>query len=72
MLATVAETIFGICLLIGLKIEQIALGAAILTLCFGLCMAIFISIGVPFSYPVFVFTGSGLDNCTIRKAIEIA
>jgi uncharacterized membrane protein YphA (DoxX/SURF4 family) len=60
LLSTVAETIFGICLIIGLKIKQISLGAAILTLCFGLCMAIFVSIGAPFSYPVFVFTGSGL------------
>jgi uncharacterized membrane protein YphA (DoxX/SURF4 family) len=60
LLTTVAESIFGICLIIGLKIKQIALGAAILTLCFGLCMAIFVSLGTPFSYPVFVFTGSGL------------
>jgi uncharacterized membrane protein YphA (DoxX/SURF4 family) len=60
LLTTVAETAFGICLIIGMKTKQIALGAAMLTLCFGLCMAIFVSIGAPFSYPVFVFTGSGL------------
>lgn len=60
VLATVAETTFAICLIIGLKIKQVALGAALLTLCFGLCMGIFVSIGAPFNYPVFVFSGSGL------------
>lgn len=58
--ATMAELIFGILLIIGLKIKEVALGAALLTLSFGLCMAIFIRIGAPFTYPVFVFTGAGL------------
>ncbi|MRX76996.1 DoxX family membrane protein [Pedobacter petrophilus] len=58
--ATVSEVVFGICLIVGLKIKQIALGAAILTLGFGLCMAIFLNIGAPFTYPVFVFTGAAL------------
>ncbi len=60
VLATVAETTIAICLTMGLKIKQIALGAAILTLCFGLCMGIFVGIAAPFNYPVFVFTGSAL------------
>ncbi len=60
LIATIAEAVFGICLIVGLKIKPIALGAAILTLGFGLCMAIFIRIGAPFAYPVFVFTGAGL------------
>ena len=60
LVATIAETVFGICLVIGLKVKQIALGAAVLTCCFGLCMAIFVGISAPFSYPVFVFTGAGL------------
>jgi hypothetical protein len=43
------------------------LGAGILTLAFGLCMAIFLNIRAPFNYPVFVFTGgalllSGIDD----------
>ena len=58
--ATMAELIVGIFLIIGLKIKEVALGAALLTLSFGLCMAIFIRIGAPFAYPVFVFTGAGL------------
>jgi uncharacterized membrane protein YphA (DoxX/SURF4 family) len=60
LFATIAEAIFGVCLIVGLKIKQIALGAALLTFSFGLCMAIFLSIGAPFAYPVFVFTGAGL------------
>jgi uncharacterized membrane protein YphA (DoxX/SURF4 family) len=59
-LATLAEIIFGICLIIGYKTKQVALGAALLTLAFGLSMAVFLGIGAPFNYPVFVFTGAGL------------
>lgn len=65
--ATVGELVFGILLVIGFRIKEAGLGAGILTLSFGLCMAIFVSISAPFDYPVFVFTGgalvlSGLDN----------
>jgi uncharacterized membrane protein YphA (DoxX/SURF4 family) len=67
LLATIAEAVFGVCLIIGFRIKQAALGAGILTLLFGLCMAVFKSIDAPFSYPVFVFTGgalvlSGIDH----------
>lgn len=60
LVATIAEAVFGVCLIIGFRIKEAALGAGILTLIFGLCMAIFISIGAPFNYPVFVFTGGAL------------
>ncbi len=60
LVATISEVVFGVCLIVGLKIKQMALGAAALTLGFGLSMAIFLNIGAPFSYPVFVFTGSAL------------
>ncbi|HEY4198908.1 MAG TPA: hypothetical protein VGM63_25385 [Mucilaginibacter sp.] len=60
VLATIGEFVFGICLIIGFRIKEAALGAGLLTLGFGLCMAIFVSISTPFSYPVFVFTGSAL------------
>lgn len=58
IIATIAEILFGILLIVGYKIKEAALGAAILTLSFGLCMAIFVSITAPISYPVFVFTGA--------------
>ncbi len=60
LFATVFEVVFGVCLIIGLKIKYIGLGAAALTLGFGLSMAIFLNIGAPFAYPVFVFTGASL------------
>ena len=57
-IATLGELVFGICLIVGFKIRQVAIGAAVLTFCFGLSMAIFAGISAPFSYPVFVFTGA--------------
>ena len=66
-LATIGEGAFGVCLIIGFRIKEAALGAGILTLVFGLCMAFFLNIRAPFDYPVFVFTGgalvlSGIDH----------
>jgi putative oxidoreductase len=60
LLATIGEFVFGVCLLIGFRIKETALGAGILTFMFGLCMAVFLGINAPFSYPVFVFTGGAL------------
>jgi putative oxidoreductase len=60
LIATLAETIFGICLIIGFRTQKAALGAVLLTLIFGLCMAIFLGITAPLKYPVFVFTGASL------------
>src|ERR1700744_4062221 len=59
-IATIAEAVFGICLILGFKVKLVALGASLLTLIFGLSMAIFAGLGAPFNYPVFVFTGAGL------------
>ena len=58
-IATAAEALFGIGLIIGFRTRQAALGAALLTLVFGCCMAIFVGWAAPFKYPVFVFTGAG-------------
>ena len=60
LLATVAEAVAGISLIIGYKTRQAALGAAVLTIIFGLCMATFLGIAAPFKYPVFLFTGASL------------
>lgn len=65
--ATVCEVVFGIFLILGLKIKYVGIGAAALTLGFGLCMAIFVRIGAPFTYPVFVFTGAALVLSKIGK-----
>ncbi|WP_207515430.1 DoxX family protein [Longitalea luteola] len=67
IIATIAEIVFGVLLIVGYRIKEVAIGAGILTFVFGLCMGIFLSIQAPFNYPVFVFTGaafvlSGLDH----------
>lgn len=59
-LATIAEALFGVCLLVGYKIRYAALGAAILTFIFAICMATSHGVSAPFKYPVFVFTGAAL------------
>ncbi len=59
-LATLAEIVLGICLIIGYKLKYVSLGSAVLTFTFGVCMATSLGIAAPFNYPVFVFTGAGL------------
>ena len=63
--ATVAEIVFGICLIVGYKTRLVALGSAALTLIFAFCMAIFISPDAPLNYPVFVFSGGHLLLATM-------
>lgn len=58
VIATIAELIFGICLIVGYRIKEAGIGAGILTAIFGMCMAICLGISAPFNYPVFVFTGA--------------
>jgi len=60
LIATIGEGVFGVCLIVGFRIKEAAFGAGVLTLAFGLCMAVFLSLRAPFDYPVFVFTGSAL------------
>lgn len=60
LLATAAEAVFGIGLMLGIKTREAALGSAVLTGLFGICMAIFLGFKAPFDYPVFVFTGAAL------------
>jgi uncharacterized membrane protein YphA (DoxX/SURF4 family) len=60
VLATISEALIGVCLLIGFKIKIAALGAALITLAFAVCMIAATGIIAPFKYPVFVFTGAGL------------
>ena len=65
LIATAAEIVFGICLIVGFKTRLVALGSAALTFTFALCMALFISPDAPLNYPVFVFTGGNLLLATI-------
>lgn len=60
LVATIAECVLGICLIVGFKVKWMGLGAAIITLTFAAFMIASLGIGAPFKYPVFVFTGAGL------------
>jgi uncharacterized membrane protein YphA (DoxX/SURF4 family) len=60
LIATIAECVLGLCLIVGYKVKWMGLGAAAITLTFAVFMIAFTGIGAPFKYPVFVFTGAGL------------
>lgn len=66
-MATACEIVFGLCLIAGFRVRVAAAGAALLTLVFGVCMAVFLGIGAPFNYPVFVFTGAACVLATIPE-----
>jgi len=58
--ATAAEIVFGIMLLIGYKIKWAAFGSFLLTLGFALSMLFFANYRAPFSYSVFVCSAASL------------
>ncbi|TWR24404.1 DoxX family protein [Mucilaginibacter pallidiroseus] len=60
LIATIAEIIFGVCLLLGFKLKANAFGSAVLTLLFAFSMIISEGLLAPFKYPVFVFAGAAL------------
>lgn len=60
LLATIAEIIIGLSLILGVKTKLMATGAALITGTFAIFMIISLGITAPFKYPVFVFTGAGL------------
>lgn len=60
VIATVAEVILGLCLILGFHTRTMAIGSALLTLIFAICMALFISPGAPLNYPVLVFTAASI------------
>lgn len=53
-IATIAEAVFGILLIIGFKTRTVALGSFALTLAFALSMLFFAGYRAPFNYSVFV------------------
>ncbi|WP_242917257.1 DoxX family membrane protein [Pontibacter liquoris] len=64
VLATIAEILIGICLIIGYKTRVAAYGGFLLTLIFAVCMALFLGIRAPLNYSVFsVSAGSLLLAC---------
>ncbi len=65
LLATIAETLFGVLLIIGYKTKLTALGSFALTLIFALSMAIFVGPRIPFNYSVFADSAAALLLSTI-------
>lgn len=66
-IASLAEVVFGVMLIIGYKTRYAALGSGILTLLFALSMLLFAGYRAPFNYSVFVcsaasFLLSGLSH----------
>lgn len=56
-LATIAETVFGILLLLGFKTRIVAVGSAFLLMGFAVSMALFLGFKAPFNYSVFSASG---------------
>jgi uncharacterized membrane protein YphA (DoxX/SURF4 family) len=65
LLATIAEALFGILLIIGYKTKLAALGSFSLTLVFALCMTVFLGPRLPFNYSVFADSAAALLLTTI-------
>ncbi|MCC9070370.1 DoxX family protein [Flavobacterium sp. F-65] len=60
IIATLAEIVFGILLIIGFKIKTTAYGSFLLTLSFALSMLIFAGYRAPFNYSVFTASAASL------------
>ena len=59
-IATFFEVLFGICLVIGFKTRLAAYGSFILTLLFGLSMALFLGYKAPLNFSVFPCSAGSL------------
>lgn len=59
-LATIAELLFAVLLLIGYYTRVAAIGSFILTLTFAICMATFTGFKAPFNYSVFAVSAAAL------------
>lgn len=60
LLATIAELLIGVCLIIGFKTKLAAYGGFLLTLIFALCMAVFLGVKAPIDYSVFAVSAASL------------
>lgn len=64
-IATIAEAIIGIMLIIGIKTRQAAIASCILTLIFALSMTTFLGIKAPINFAVFPVCAASLLLATI-------
>ena len=63
--ATLAESVIGILLIIGFKTRQAAIGSCLLTLAFALAMSLFLGIKAPLNFAVFPVCTASLLLATI-------
>jgi len=64
VIATMAEILFGLLLLVGYCTRYAAIGSFALTLSFALCMAIFMGFKAPFNYSVYTDSAASLVLAT--------
>jgi putative oxidoreductase len=64
-IATLAEAVIGILLIIGLKTRYAAIGSCVLTLIFALSMTLFLGIKAPINFAVFPVCTASLLLATI-------
>ena len=67
IIATAAEVIFGICLLVGFKTELVAKLSGFLLLIFGLSMTFSVSIKGPLDYSVFTAAAAAFALSLIKE-----
>ena len=65
-IATLAETVIGILLIIGLKTKLAAISSCLLTLTFALTMTVFLGIKAPINFAVFTTCTASLLLSTIQ------
>lgn len=68
VIATAAEVVFAVCLILGLKIELIAKLSGILLLIFGLSMTFSTGIKGTFDYSVFAAAGAAFALSALTEA----
>ncbi|MNK08460.1 TQO small subunit DoxD [compost metagenome] len=64
-IATIAEVVFGILLIIGFKTRLTAIGSFVLTLTFAVSMLLFAGYRAPFNYSVFTASAASLLLSTL-------
>lgn len=67
IIATAAEIIFGICLLLGFKTEMVAKWSGFLLLIFGLSMTFSIGLKAPLDYSVFTASTAAFSLSMIKE-----
>ncbi|WP_316829600.1 DoxX family protein [Pedobacter aquatilis] len=67
LLATAAEVIFGVLLIIGLKTRFAAIGSFILLLSFSIAMTYALGLKAPFNYSVFTAAGASFLLSTLNN-----